>query len=715
MAKSKLPTPEPLFSRWLAPTPTVVIILAWLLLIAHAYWGKLILLPSVWEDMASTLTAALWKNALNLAVKLAWLASLWFLAAAVGAACSRLLRLKGSRLEAWLLASALGFGTLSLILLGLAAGGWFSPHFLKTLFLVSVAAAMAAAPWWNHWLPRESPGPSRRLTPVEIAALAGIAAAILLQALGALAPEVFYDSLLYHLALPKLYLLNGRLIGVPQNLYSGLPAALQMLYGLILSLTDDRLASLWHASTGWAAAAAIYALGKRLVSRSAGIFAAFAVMTMPLTIYTGWACGVDLGAAFFFSAGALALLRWSSRQEESQSDLIAAGLLLGFSCGTKYNVLPFACLLVLLHAWQTRRFGSPWRSTAILAAAMAVALSPFLVKNIVFFHNPVYPFLRGLFGDPGWICDWASFLSAAGSRHPFSEWREILLQPWITSTGSWPKGDWPGPVYLILLPWLFLLRPRRHEARSLLVAAAGCYALWALSTSLVRFLLPASGLLALGAAIALENGSLPRWLRRIGWLAALYAGAFNLQLSFQLGEQIGQWQFLEGRISRSDYLKTPRHTYGLPYYAAADFINRELPPEAKVLVLGESRTYYIERDCLSASVYDRHPFWTEVQQAKDGTDLLERLRRRGVTHLFLNAQLFILRPDSPGIFPREAARSPALADFWAHHLSPLFEDRDDGGANPRWLLVYKLVDQTKAPTPNPVLPVLELLKQRGQA
>ncbi|MBI5883211.1 MAG: hypothetical protein HZB91_08910, partial [Elusimicrobia bacterium] len=61
-----------------------------------------------------------------------------------------------------------------------------------------------------------------------------LAVAGVLNLLCALAPEIYYDSLNYHLALPNLYLLKGRIVATPHQIFSGLPFGGQMLYGLAL-------------------------------------------------------------------------------------------------------------------------------------------------------------------------------------------------------------------------------------------------------------------------------------------------------------------------------------------------------------------------------------------------------------------------------------------------------------------------------------------------
>ncbi|HAM37070.1 MAG TPA: hypothetical protein DEB40_09825 [Elusimicrobia bacterium] len=710
----------------LLPLPlTVVLIAAWMALVACGYKGTLRILPQFLASLAQVLAEILPRIGPSLAGTVLWLAGLWVLAAALGACWLRWLELASTRAEGLLLACALGFGTLSLGLLGYASLGAYSPAVLKTTFFPAAAAALISSRWWWSWLPNENSPREGRISLWETAALFLLALAALMSAVMTFCPEIFYDALVYHLALPKLYLLKGRLTAIPHNIFSGLPLGLQMIYGLVLALSDERLARLLHASLGLAAAGAVYCVGRRCISRPAGIFAALAFLACPVALYASWNSGVDLATSFYGSTAFLALMR-DLFPDKNQAGTrpgwpLACGALLGFACGTKYNMLPIAAVLIGIHAWHSRRQGRPWRATWLLLAAFAASFSPWLVKNLFLFSNPLYPFLRGLFPDAGWVADWQAFLDASGSRHVAlagaAGWKELLLQPWTTSVGSWPMGDWPGPVYLTLLPWLFLLRPRRPAVAAVLAAAAGSYLCWLFASRLVRYLLPAFPWLALAAALAVENNALPRWLRRAGWLAALYGGLFNIQVAFSQANAMGQWQFLMGRVSRENYLNTQRPTYPLPYFAAAEFINRRLPADARILLLGESRTFYIDRDCLAATVFDRNPFWLQAENARDARDLLSRVRGLGVTHIFLSVPPMASQGNSPGLLPREIARRAAFAEFWGKYLKKIFEQRQDIPGNPRWLLVYEIVSEPNAPsalTPNPISEILPRLESLGR-
>lgn len=699
----------------------------WLSAVAVAY-AKKGLYPSAgdWADMAATLAAA--PGTLGGAfLKSSVLAGLTWVGAA-GWGCALRRRLIGTStpcVECFTVNSALGLGCLSLVLLAVAAAGVYTPTALRWLWGAGVMGGGAFC--WMSWYQSKDAVPARaavRGGPAVWAAGALVALAAAGNFLAALAPEIFYDSLVYHLSLPQLYLLRGALTATPENVYSGLPQGVQMLYGLALALSGEDLAAFLHAFFGLMTAVALYVGLRRIAGPGTGAVAAVLFYLCPLVVYASWACGVDLASAFYVTA-TLAVLTGAvgSDPERAGGRSVMAGLLVGFAAGTKFNVLPTAGALVLGHAWLERRAGRGLKGPVLMSLAAGAAVAPWLVKNAVLYGNPFYPFLHLTFGTLR-PADWTAFLAAAGGRDlkaafttPGGFW-EFLTLPARATMGSWPLGDWPGPVFAALTPAALAVRWGRPE-RPLWTLTAGVAALgflaWWLASSLVRYLVPALPLVAAAVAVAVERGAWPRGARAAAWAALVVGSLLGYQCAWRQGAGIGQWAFVRGRVSREDYLTHQRVTYGLPYFSAARWINGNLPPAAKVLVLGESRAFYLERDFVAATVYDHNPFWTAAASAANAADLGARLGALGVTHILLSARQLHLRHDSPGVLPRAAAGSALVDDFFRRWVDVLWEDRVDKGEDPRWLTVYRVRrEAAAAPLPvNPVRTVLGVLAQQG--
>ncbi|MBI5597718.1 MAG: hypothetical protein HY928_16650 [Elusimicrobia bacterium] len=735
MRKAKPKTPAAKPERTLAlllPVPVAGMAGGlWLAFVAVSYTTKgMSLSGRDWADMAGLFRGLSGPVAGGLLKDLLLACGLWAGAAGIGGRLRRALTGPACRdFSALAVDAGLGLGALSLLLLGLGCAGFFSAAALRAVYGLFVSAGVA----FLALRPREA-GAAAEKAPEPLGPWAGAGLAVLLvcaalNLLASAAPEVFYDSLVYHLALPKLYLLRGAVVPTPENVYSGLPQGVQMLFGLALAVSGDRLASMLHALFGLAAAAALYACVGRLAGRRTGVLAALLFYLCPVVVYASWACGVDLASAFYVVAAVCVLCRVPDAPAERASGMAAlAGLLAAWAAGTKFNTIPAAGALVLTHLWLERRAGRGLGATALMAGVAACGTMPWFLKNLAFYGNPLYPFLHGRVGTLR-PADWQGFIEAAGSRDlhaAFTTWRgfwELISLPLRCSLGTWPLGDWSGPVLVALTPAAFALRWRWLSADEdppavwrvvAAMALVGALA-WALASSLVRYIVPSLPLVAATTALAVERGAWPRWLNRAAWAGALTGSLLALQCVYRQGWGIGQWEYLRGKVSREAYLHTQRVTYGLPYYEAAAWINANTPAGSKVLVLGESRGYYLERDFIAATVYDYNPFWTEAALSKDEDDLRARLAAKGVTHILLSARQLHFRSAAHAVLPRELAGSDMLDRFMRNWAERLWEDRVDGGSQPRWLIVYALraAPQEQLGFLNPLRVVLDVLARQG--
>ena len=72
------------------------------------------------------------------------------------------------------------------------------------------------------------------------------------------------------------------------------------------------------------------------------------------------------------------------------------------------------------------------------------------------------------------------------------------------------------------------------------------------------------------------------------------------------------------------------------YWSAAQFINATLPADAKVMLVGEARCMYIDRDVVIEDPYQVPLLSTLAGEESSASSLADRLRHSGVTHLLFN-------------------------------------------------------------------------------
>jgi hypothetical protein len=230
-----------------------------------------------------------------------------------------------------------------------------------------------------------------------------------------------------------------------------------------------------------------------------------------------------------------------------------------------------------------------------------------------------------------------------------------------------------------------------------------------LGTFLPRFWMLALLVLCvpLGSALTEVSGRLTyltRGLLMIGLLSNWSWGA-----SFILDSE--GWKVVWGRMDKAHYLNTSHRSYRAPYFDAAEFINRALPAEAGVLVLGDYRSFYLQRRFWAASAYDTPPMFALANASADGEDLYARLRARGITHILFNAAAVV-----PGSRYWKVTLTPqgrkAFRAFWADHTHVLFQEQSLHPGDVQAVFVYEVIDHHRPPElpePDRLLNILDVL------
>jgi hypothetical protein len=282
-----------------------------------------------------------------------------------------------------------------------------------------------------------------------------------------LTPEIGRDALIYHLAVPKLYLLHHGFYFIPGNAFAGYPLLGEMQYLLALFLQNDILAKAMNYAL---LCGIILGIGlfvrhvlhnQRFTGLSMLIF-----VSIPSVFAVSHAAYNDLFVAFFTLAAIYSFFRWS--EDRLTAWLILCGLFSGSAAACKYTALiatPLGCLGILWLAHRTgNRASETLRRLGLYVAPVLIAGSPFYLKNWIVTGNPFYPFFYGIFGGRGWDGDQARLYDlliqnlGMGRSLP-----DYLLLPWNLSIRA--KMDSPefdgilGPIFLLTLPFLAALRP----------------------------------------------------------------------------------------------------------------------------------------------------------------------------------------------------------------------------------------------------------------
>ncbi len=504
-----------------------------------------------------------------------------------------------------------------------------------------------------------------------------------------LLPETFYDALNYHLGMPNLYLLRGRIGPTPENSYSGVPSIPMMLYGQALAFDDWGIAArLVHAAFLPAILVALRGLAGRLGWAATAPLAAALFTTAPVVQAESFRTSTGLEWALFqlvaFHAFAAAAAE-APGSPARRSWLLVSGSALGFALSTKYLALAAALGLAGGLLWS--RFER--REAAVLFGVALLWLAPWLLRNIAFYHNPVYPLFNSVF-DPRalWQPDWHRI--SDGGLDAETLFAPAALVRWFLHPLTWSRSEAEfggafGPAFLGLVPAVLA---SLSGSRPMRLWAVLCAAAW-LPLSLVahgvtRFMIPG---LAAGAALAAEAVSLlDEGARRLAAGAGLAAtaavaaafGVMCLPDYADLGAALGsvqRWEYLSRERLRAS-LPTPPH-------AAYRWLEEHAGEGDRALIVSDARHFPLRLDHLSSSEDQRS--WLEVlaDQAADGADLGRRLDALKVRWVVTNKGE-ALRTSSGMTLTRRGAG--ALKEFWAARARKAFEV-NDGGA---WTVVHEI-------------------------
>jgi len=535
-------------------------------------------------------------------------------------------------------ATALGIVLLStgFLLLGSLVGTGLAALALPALILLLVLRGDIRA--WLNTLDeaRKLPGGIYE----QVIALGAFA--ILIASLGiALAPPTEFDSLVYHYALPRAYLEQGRIGYLPDTIFWGMPQITELLFLPAMRFAGVGAAALTGVLIGIVALIAIYGYVRSQFGGVAAwttLAALLAGETLSRALSSGY---VEWTAVLFGWAALAALTVWL--QIRDRRLLALSGIFCGGALGTKYTagILLLGCIFVLATTMGQISWRQKLAAVLLVGAGALIASLPWWIKNFLGTGNPFYPFFLSS-GEMD-----ALRLQFIQQVAIWRDWRAVILIPWqATILGAEGKEGFAasiGPLLVGLSPLAGINWRLRSEAqRQVLLAAAGIigvgFVAWAVGSRVSGLLIqsrlyfaifPAWAALA-GAGLdgiwALRAGGV-RFGRLAGALAALML-AMNV---FSTGADFIHRNPLAYVLRQEGEEQYLQRTMGA--HAAAMRAIEELPKGSRVLMLWEGRGYYCQPRCDSDEVIDRWYHDSHLYPASQA--LIQAWVRQGYTHVLI--------------------------------------------------------------------------------
>lgn len=286
--------------------------------------------------------------------------------------------------------------------------------------------------------------------------------ALVVNLIGALGPEIHFDSLWYHLTLPKMYLMYGKfdIFPNPPFFHSALPKLVELFYVPALVWSNEIFARLIHLSFGLATAIIIAVRGVRSIGRKGALLAAVIFYADLSISWLSQSAYIDLGRTFFETITLFLFLDWLDYQQ--LKTLLKVSIVTGLAISTKL----FAVGSLLTFFLLTFIFSRTNKAKNLLALTL-----PALFLSSIWFilaylktGNPVYPLFSGVLDQN----------HALLVRGPLDF---ILTFPKL----SFDRSVWDSaisPTHLILLPLTIYSLTKSPELRPILWYFLLNYTIW---------------------------------------------------------------------------------------------------------------------------------------------------------------------------------------------------------------------------------------------
>ncbi|MFO7899312.1 MAG: glycosyltransferase family 39 protein [Planctomycetota bacterium] len=572
-------------------------------------------------------------------------------------------------------AAGLGLGVLSVAIMiiglsgGLCSGAVRVGFLIAACLLVPDAALLVLAAVRSAraaWPPR--------LAAFEWFLVAVILASGVLGLVSALAPPTSWDATISHLKLPLIYLERGRIDRL-DDIHSNGPMNGVMLFIPAMLLGGDTAPAVLHLGFLLLTGLAVFGFARRHVGRAGSLLAAAICLLMPIAAALGPEALVDFPVVFYLTLAFVGFVRgW--RQDRLGWSLLGA-VCLGLALGTKYNAL-YALpalllgLVVRVGRGRGRRHRLLTEAAGVLVVAAAVGC-PWYVRNVVLTGNPVYPIFARAIPTRHLSAGLTGEVPIRRPARPYPrDPVNVVLYPLNytlgfshgLAAGPQPGGarQSPGPLLLALVPLLLVVRPVPGWALAAVCFAAVGFGLIVPTFPLPRYLLPFVVPCAAAAGYVFERLGGRAWLRRV--LCAVVTVVLLVQLVPFLGRAATRGPVVFGAESRAAYLRRADDVYPM-----AEFVARELGPDARLLYVGE-RIYHFKALGVDATMgMPIRQAAVDFPAMASPRQLLDRLHRLGYTHVVINrANLGRRYPPALDLIDALAARDKLVETKQIKHL-----------------------------------------------
>jgi hypothetical protein len=619
--------------------------------------------------------------------------------------------------EEFVFCTAVGAGTIACLILAVALAGALHRYVVATIFLIALIAS--ASQFSRLAIVARSAITRDYSRPTEVAYLLGFALLVLVMIFRALTPPHAVDEAIYHLASVKRFIAAGSLAPLYDIAQGNTHMLVHMLYVPCLIIGADSATKVLSVGFALLTAIALYAFARRFFDERTGYLAALAFFGGGMVVEVAVTARIDvtLAGALFLATYAMTVYL----EERLPKWLWLSAFLSGIAVATKLTALIWVGALGLVYLFETLRQGSARervRQVGLGACYFLIVLavvSPWLVKNYVYFHDPFYPFARGetvndqksepvsyfgpleeskleqyfqgaqarnlpLSGRIGELL--AQAAARSPERHPLQFWG-YFTNPTLYNVGE----PFHTPNFLFVLCPLFLLFGLNRKLIWFGICSVIFFGLMVWSAWTARYLLPLFPPLTLISAYTVVK--MTQWLEtKIAVAKALPALALILTTGLTGYSEVSQLirnrelNSFNGSLARADYMSL------VFYYPCIRYVNENTPADAKVFMMGSQMGYDLQRSYVADTTWESTPWRRLILKGGSPQGIRDTMKSQGITHVLFSPDLYVFATTTGtlGIASHELnGTHPYYYEQWRNwltfeefkgkYLEPVFKDK----------------------------------------
>jgi len=421
------------------------------------------------------------------------------------------------------------------------------------------------------------------------------------------------DSLVYHLYLPKQFMMRGAVWAVPFSEHVFWPLAAEMTFvaGEILkSLTLSKFIS-FSLYVALVAMVGGYVF-KRTANLTAGLLAALLIGGSPFIFFHAPSTYNDIFYGAFLTGSFLVLLNQWETKSDAVGGLFLAGLLCGGAMSSKYLGLfgvGFLFLFVsVLLVLRTRSFSMTAKGIVMFSLSTALTGLPYYIRSFIHYGNPVFPFAQSIFQTPfgyglhsaGIVGSNLSDFISGGGRG----WLDFLALPArLTFQADLFGGDKIGYLFISTCFLIFFALKRN------MIPLLFCLFItitWFLLSQYVRYLVPVFAVLAvmIGVGYAAMESKFLKISKVMLFIVLLLGSGHSLWAAYH--------GYKDYFIRKEDEL-----------ILVAEKFNRVVSPQSKVVVIGDERLYYYDFVAFRERTFRNFTLYPDLTSDADVVRLLD--------------------------------------------------------------------------------------------